>query len=147
MTALFSKRLPHILTRTDLATLLTATYAAALDVDAEEAHERLTQVLASAVLQGELLDCVSSALRDWQGPRTTDDALIDKLSKAIQTRRGRVRAAPSSPAVSAVLVRVDLEAGIAPEMMRATLETEKGRALLASGLKTLGTHLLKELLK
>jgi hypothetical protein len=147
LTALFSKRLPHVLTRADLATLLTATYAAALDVDAEEAHERLTQALANATLQAQLLEGISQALRDWQGPRTTDDALIDKLSKAVQARRGKVRAAPASPAISAVLVRVDLEAGIAPEMMRATLDTDKGRALLASGLKAFGSHLLKELLK
>jgi hypothetical protein len=32
-------------------------------------------------------------------------------------------------------------------MMRRTLDTDKGRAILASGLKALGTHLLKELLK
>lgn len=147
MPPLFSKRLPHVLTRADFATLLTETYAAALAVDAEEAHERLTQALASSALQAELLEGVSEALRDWQGPRTTDDALIDKLSKGVQARRGKVRPAPASPAISAVLVRVDLEAGIAPEMMRATLQTDKGRVLLASGLKALGAHLLKELLK
>jgi hypothetical protein len=46
-----------------------------------------------------------------------------------------------------VLVRINLEIGLAPEQMRATLDTDKGRAVLAAGLRELGGHLVKELLK
>ena len=45
--AYFSKRLPHVLTRNDLALLLAPTYMAARGVDREEATERLTHALDS----------------------------------------------------------------------------------------------------
>lgn len=72
---------------------------------------------------------------------------MDRLSKGVQKRRARVKAAPATPALSAVLVRINLEIGLAPEPMRAQLATEKGRALLEDGLRALGAHLVKELLK
>jgi hypothetical protein len=90
---------------------------------------------------------LSAALRDVQGPRTAEDALLDRLSAGVQARRGRIRAAPDSPGLAAVLVRIDLEIGIAPEPMRATLSTPRGRAMLEEGLAALGRHLIKELLK
>jgi hypothetical protein len=65
----------------------------------------------------------------------------------VQARRGRVRAAELTPAVSAVLVLLNLEIGEAPDMMRAALQGEKGRALLEDGLRSIGRHLLKELVR
>ena len=56
-------------------------------------------------------------------------------------------AAPAGAAVSAVLVRINVELGLAPEPMRATLRTDKGQALLDDGLRKLGSHLVNELLK
>jgi hypothetical protein len=144
---LFSKRLPHVVTRADLVTMLTATYAAARGVDDGEAEERLGQALAIRGVLDELYAALSVALRDAKGPRTDEDALIDRLSVGVQARRGRVRAAPDSPGLAAVLVRLDLEIGIAPEPMRATLATPRGRAMLDEGLAALGRHLVKELLK
>jgi hypothetical protein len=145
--ALFSRRLPHVVTRADLARLLTATYADALSVDEEEAHERLGRALAQPGAAEEIYEGLSAALAATQGPRTDEDALMDKLSKAVEKRRARVRAAPSTPALAAVMVRLNLEIGFAPESMRATLAGEKGRSLLDAGLRALGTHLVKELLK
>ena len=87
------------------------------------------------------------ALAAEQGPRTSEDALMDRLSKGVQKRRARVKAAPSHPAIAAVLVRINLELGLAPEPMRATLATGKGQALLEDGLARLGKHLVAELLK
>jgi hypothetical protein len=144
---LFSRRLPHVLTRADLARALTATYAAALSVDEEEAHERLARALERPALAEDLYRGVSAALEKAQGPRTTPDALMDKLSTGVQARRARVKAAPSSAAVSAVLVRVNLELGLAPEPMRDTLASDRGRAMLDEGLRALGAHLVKELLR
>jgi hypothetical protein len=46
-----------------------------------------------------------------------------------------------------VLVRLDLEIGLAAEQMRATLETPRARALLEQGLRALGAHVVKDLLK
>jgi hypothetical protein len=72
---------------------------------------------------------------------------MDKLAKGVQKRRARVKAAPSHPAIAAVLVRINLELGLAPEQMRATLQSEKGRALLEDGLARLGKHVVTDLLR
>ena len=72
---------------------------------------------------------------------------VDALSAGVQKRRSRVKAATLSPAVSAVMVLLNLELGYAPEMMRGALENAKGKALLDEGRRALGAHLLKELIK
>jgi len=144
---LFSRRLPHVVTRADLVALLAPTYAAARGVDSSEAAERLCRALAGRGVFEDLERALSLGLREVQGPRTAEDALIDRLSAGVQSRRGRARPAPDSPGLAAVLVRLDLEIGVAPETMRATLETPRGRALLEEGLAALGRHLVKELLK
>ncbi len=131
----------------DLAILLTPTYAAAMSVEDDEAHDRLTRALERSRVADDLYGALSEALEATKGERTTEDALIDKLSKGIQRRRARVKAAPSTAGLAAVLVRINVELGLAPEPMRATLETERGRAMLATGLRELGAHLVKELLK
>jgi hypothetical protein len=141
------RRLPHVLTRADLALALAPTYAKALDVDDDEAHERLSRALDHAEVADGLYRGIAAALDEARGPRTAEDALLDRLSAGVQARRARVRPAPASPGLSAVLVRVNLALGLAPEPMRATLESDRGRALLDEGLRALGAHLLKELSK
>jgi hypothetical protein len=145
--ALFSPRLPAVVTRADLAWLVTPTYAEALSVEDDEAHERLERALLHPELVDDLLWGISEALPARQGARTTGDQLVDKLSRALHTRRGKVTAAPAGPAVSAVLVRINVELGLAPEPMRATLQTARGQQLLDDGLRTLGAHLVNELIK
>jgi hypothetical protein len=142
-----SRRLPAIVTRADLAWLLTPTYAAAMSVDDDEAHERLERALAHQALADDLLWGLSEALEARRGARTSVDALLDKLSAGLHARRGKVTAAAGDPAVSAVLVRLNLEVGLASETLRATLETPRGRALLDTGLRKLGDHLVRELVK
>ena len=127
--------------------MVAPTYAAAMSVDEEEARERLTQALAVPEIVEDLYWGISEALYDQQGPRTSEDALMDRLSKAVLERGGKVKAAEAGPAVSAVLVRVNLELGLAPQTLRATLATEKGGAALDAGLKELGAHLVKSLLR
>jgi hypothetical protein len=46
-----------------------------------------------------------------------------------------------------VLVRINVELGLAAEPMRLTLQTDKGQKLLDDGLRKLGAHLVDELLK
>jgi hypothetical protein len=145
--ALFSRRLPHVVTLPDLAILLTPTYGESMSVEDDEAHERLVRALSRTRVADDLYDGISAALEGLQGQRTSEDALMDKLSKGIQKRRARVKAAPQSAGLAAVLVRINLEIGLAPEQMRATLETDKGRAVLTAGLRDLGAYLVKELLK
>lgn len=144
---LFSKRLPHVLTRADLGVLLAPTYAARRGVDEEEAVERVSRALGAPGALDELYRGISAALAAAQGPRTTEDALVDRLSKGVAARRGKVKAAPDTPGIAAVLVRLDIEVGLVPDGMRATLQTPRGRAILDEGLRALGAHLLKELLR
>jgi hypothetical protein len=144
---LFSRRLPHVLTRADLARVIAPTYAEALSVDEDEAHERVARAVEQAGVADDLYQGISHALAASRGPRTTEDAQLDKLSAGVIARRARVKAAPASPALSAVLVRMNVELGIAPEGLRATLASDKGRAMLDEGLRALGAHLVKELMK
>lgn len=143
----FARRLPGILPRRDLVLVLAPTYAAARGVDDDVAEERLGRALAAPAALADVLRGIEEALAAARGPRTTEDALLDKLSAGVQARRARVRAAPATPAISAALVRLDLETGLAPETMRGTLAAGRGRALLDEGLRALGAHVVKELLR
>ena len=127
--------------------MVAPTLAKAAQVDVEIAEERLSRALANQRVLDDIYAGLSAALADSKGRRTTEDELIDKLSAGVQARGRRVRAAELTPAISAVLVLLNLEAGEAPEMMRETLQTEKGRALLQEGLQSLGMHLIKELVR
>ena len=145
--ALFSRRLPAVVTRADLARLVTPTYATSMAVDDEEAHDRLVQALERSTLADDLYGGISAGLEIFQGPRTTEDELMDKLSKGMAKRAGRVKPAPDHPGIAAVMVRINLEIGLADEPMRATLETPRGRAVLQQGLAALGDHLVKSLVR
>jgi hypothetical protein len=145
--SVFSRRLPHVVTRNDLAILLAPTYAASASVDFDEAHERMQRAVGKQRVVDQLLEGLSAALYERKGPRTTEDALVGALSQGVQKRRARVRPAALTPAVSAVMVMLNLELGYAPEMMRSALENAKGKALLEEGLRALGAHLVKELIK
>ncbi len=144
---LFSRRLPHVLTRADLVRVLLETYVDGMMVEDDEALDRLTRALERPELADQLYDAISRGLAALQGERTSEDQLMDKLGKGVQKRRSRVGAAPSHPSVAAVLVRINVELGLASEPMRAMLQTDKGRALLEDGLTRLGKHVVTELLK
>jgi hypothetical protein len=144
---LFSRRLPAVLTRNDLVRVLLETYVDAMAVEDEEALDRLARALARPDLLDALYRGISAGLEAVQGERTSEDQLMDRLGKGVQKRRSLVKAAPSHPSIAAVLVRINVELGLAPEQMRVTLESDKGRALLEDGLRRLGTHLVTELLK
>ena len=94
---LFSKRLPHVLTRKDLALIVAPTYAAAAEVEFEEAHERMERAVGSQAIVDALYQGLSEALADVQGSRATEDETIDKLSAGVQKRRSRIKAAQVTP--------------------------------------------------
>jgi hypothetical protein len=127
--------------------MLAPTYAKAAQVDPEEAEDRLLRALALQRIADETYSGISAALEEARGARTSEDEQLDKLSAGIQKRRNRVRAAELTPAVSAVLVSINLELGYAPEMMRDALRGEKGAALLQQGGRELGAHLVRELVR
>jgi hypothetical protein len=143
-----SRRLPHVLTRADLVGLLASTYAAASGIDEELARERLEQALgAPGPLLQDLYDAIGAALAAELGPRQTEDEQLDRIRKNIPKRLRRPKEAAESAGISAVLVQVDLAIGVAPERMHAMLESEKGRAIVAQGLREVAQHLVKELLR
>jgi hypothetical protein len=141
------KRLRHIVQRNHLASMLSATYAEAQNVDEEDAHERLTRAVEDPELQEALYGALAAGLAMQPGASDGDDALLDRLSKALGKRAARMKAAKTSPGVSAVMVKVNLLVELAPISMRAALETDKGRALVEDGLRELGRHLVGQLLK
>jgi hypothetical protein len=143
----YPKRLAHVITRTDWTYLLAPTYAAAQSVDEEIALERLQRAVQSEQILNELYGGLAAGMEKLRGERTSEDEQIDKLSKGISTRRGKVKAMQQTPGLSAVLVSIDVQIGHAPEMMRDALANPKGAALLKSGLAALGVFLFKELVK
>jgi hypothetical protein len=143
----FSRRLPGVITKADLVLLLAPTYAKAKGVDEEEAAERLSRAMVVPAVLDALYRGISAGLAGAKGPRTTEDALMDRVSAAVPARRSRAKPVPQTPGVSAVLVRLDLELGLAAEAMRDMLETPKGNALLEDGLRSIGTHLVADLLR
>ena len=145
--ALFSKRLPHVITRKDLALIVAPTYAKSAEVDFDEAHERMERAVGTQSIVDSLYEGLSAALFERKGPRTNDDELIDNLSAGVQKRRSRVKAAEITPAISAVMVMLNIELGYAPEMMRGMLASSKGAEMLQQGLRELGMHLVRQLVK
>ncbi len=104
------------------------------------------RALADPGLLDDLYVGIWEGLGEKRGPRTTEDGLIDRLSRALEGH-SKSKPATTSPAISAVLVRIDVEIGFAPETMRATLASEKGKALYNQGLRDLGAHLVRDILR
>ena len=143
----FSKRLPEVVTRKDLALMVAPTYAASADIGYDEAVGRMERVLANRRVAEELYAGLSAALGEFKGRRTNADELIDNLSAGISKRRARVKSAPMTDEISAAMGLLNLELGYAPEMMRGALESERGRTLYQGGMRALGSYLLGELIK
>jgi predicted trehalose synthase len=140
-----TRRIPHVFPRAELAWLLAPTYADALGVDEEIAVERLGRALADPATLAAIHAAIAGVLEDARGPRTDPEAQVDRISKRLQTRRSRVKPAASTPAVSAVMIWLNLAIGMAPESMRDTLATGKGAAMLAAGLREVAASLVKDL--
>lgn len=136
-------RLPHILPPRELVRLLLPTYLDAVSVDDGEAQSRLDDALGDLDLRADLMNAIEAALRELRGARTGEDQQLDKISKGL-AKHHTFKPAPGSPALSAVLVAIDLAAGLG-EGLHEALKSEKGKALYQAGLLVLGRHLAKEL--
>ena len=140
-----ARRIPHVFPRSELAWLLAPTYADSLAVDEDIAVERLGRALANPEVLAGLHAALAAAMEDTRGPRTDSEAQVDRISKRLQTRRSRVKPAVSTPAVSAVMIWLNLAIGMAPESMRDTLGSGKGAAMLAAGLREVAVSIVKDL--
>lgn len=140
-----ARRIPHVFPRADLAVLLAPTYADALAVDEDIATERLGRALADPAVLAGIHGAIAAALEEARGPRTDPNAQLDRISRGLQARRWRVKAVAATPAVSAAMIWLNLAIGLAPESMRDTLASGRGRDLLADGLRAVATSLVKDL--
>ena len=140
-----SSRLPHILPVRELVRLLLPTYAEASSVDDAEAQERLERALASADLRDDLYRTFERSLAQKRGPRTGEDQQLDRLSRGL-ARHHAFKALPATPPVAAVMVGINLAAGLG-EGLSAALATEKGRALYERGLGEISDELVEEILR
>lgn len=140
----FPPRLGHLATRKVVAAKLVPTYAESHFVDEEEARQRLERALEGSVWE-ELLDATWSALTSKK-TRLDEAGLLEKIAGTLKDRPLRPgKVAKQSPAWSAFLIRLDLEAGTASDMARRVLESEEGRQKAQQGLLEAGAHLAAEL--
>jgi hypothetical protein len=120
------------------------TFAAAHEMDEEEAEARLTTALQGQLLE-ELLAHAWEAMRQ-KTPRADESALLEKVAQTLSDRPLRAgRTAKLNSAWSAFLLLADLQAGTASEAARRALETEQGRKSALEGLAEAGRHLTAEL--
>ena len=138
-------RIPHILPVRELVRLLLPTYAEASSVDDAEAQDRLERSLASAELRDDLHRAFERSLAQKRGPRTTEDQQLDRLSRGL-AKHHVFKALPATPPVAAVMVAINLAAGLG-EGLSAALATGKGRALYQRGLEEISGELVDELLR
>jgi hypothetical protein len=120
------------------------TYTEAALVDDDEGLARLGRALQDDKLRDELYTAIGDGMAELRGARSTEDAQLDRLSKALA--KSRPKAAAQGPAVAALLVAIDEAAGVGSGAAGA-LQSEKGQALYKAGLATLGRHLAKGWLK
>jgi hypothetical protein len=140
----YPPRLAHLATRAVVVAKLWPTFAAAHNLDEEEAEARLTTALQGQLLD-ELLAHAWEAMRQ-KAPRADESALLEKVAQTLADRPRRPgRTAKLSSAWSAFLLLADLQAGTASEAARRALETEQGRKTALEGLAEAGRHLAAEL--
>ncbi len=140
----YPPRLAHLATRAVVVAKLWPTFAAAHEMDEEEAEARLTSALQGQLLD-ELLAHAWEAMRQ-KAPRADESALLEKVAQTLSDRPRRAgRTAKLNSAWSAFLLLADLQAGTASETARRALETEQGRKTALEGLAEAGRHLAAEL--
>ena len=140
----YPPRLAHLATRAVVVAKLWPTFAAAHEMDEEEAEARLTSALQGQLLD-ELLAHAWEAMRQ-KAPRGEESALLEKVAQTLSDRPRRAgRTAKLNSAWSAFLLLADLQAGTASEAARRALETEQGRKTALEGLAEAGRHLAAEL--
>lgn len=140
----FPPRLSHLATRAVVVAKLTPSFAAAHNLEDEEAGQRV-----DASLRGRLLeDLLEAAWESLQGgaKRLNEDGLLEKVAQSLKDRPLRPgRLAPEGPAWSAFLILLDLEAGTASDSARKVMASEQGAKMARAGLAEAGKFLAAEL--
>src|SRR5262249_20720605 len=140
----YPPRLAHLATRAVVVAKLWPTFAAAHQLDEDDARARLDAALRGSLLE-ELLAHTWNAMR-VKHRRLDDATLLQKVADSLAERPLRPgRTAKLNPQWSAFLLLSDLQAGTASDAARRALETESGRKASLDGLAEAGRHLADEL--
>lgn len=140
----FPPRLAHLATRAVVVAKLAPSYAAAHQLDDEEAAQRLQLALQGALLQ-QLLASTWEAMKG-KTKRLDEAGLLEKVAGTLKDRPQRPgRLATEGPAWNAFLILLDLEAGTASDAARRVMDTEQGRKMAEAGLAEGGRFLAAEL--
>jgi hypothetical protein len=127
---------------------LSPTYAQTHEVDVDEAVERVDRALErDATLRDQLLGACWAELVAKK--RKVDEAaLLEKIAQLLKDRPNRPgKVAPMTAGWSALLVLIDLDAGLASDSARRILESDEGKRRLADGVTEAGRFLAAELLR
>ncbi|MBI4821642.1 MAG: hypothetical protein HY791_35600 [Deltaproteobacteria bacterium] len=135
-----------LFTRQRLAEIVAPTYASMRFVDVNEAYGRMEEALQNS----ELCDRIAKAT--WLAYRgaheeLSDDKVLERARKRVFRKKRFVAPKRSGEegAWAAVLVRIDIGAGLAGGEGFELLATEEGRALEERGLAKLGEHIAKQI--
>ncbi len=127
---------------------LAPTYAQTHEIDVDEAVERVDRALER---DGQLRDQLLTACWDElqaKKRRFDEAALLEKIAQLLKDRPQRPgKVAPMTAGWSALLVLIDLDAGLASDSARRILESDEGKKRLADGVTEAGKFLAAELLR
>ncbi|MBI3184601.1 MAG: hypothetical protein HYZ28_20895 [Myxococcales bacterium] len=140
----YPPRLAHLATKAVVVAKLAPTHAQAHSLDDDEAIDRLGRALSGPLLE-RLLLATWDALKAT-AKRLDEAGLLEKVAASLKERPQRPgRVAKLTPALSAFLVLLDVEAGTATDAARRVLERDEGRRMVEAGLAEAGVLLAKEL--
>jgi hypothetical protein len=138
-----------IVTRTQLAEMLAQTYAAARNIDPNEAYTRLDVALKTLRLIEGVQQSTWSALRAKK-PDLDPSALVELVAKKLEKPR-RFKALKPKRAdeggLAALTVLIDVGASVSSGEAWDLLETAEGEKLLHAGFRAIGEHLAAEMLR
>lgn len=139
-------RLGHLATRPIMVARLRPTFAKHHEIDEEEAEVRLQRALKGRLWEL-LLTTTWEALNDKKR-KPPADAILERVAESLKERAYRPgRQAKVTPAFSAFLVLVDLEAGTASDAARKVLESSAGEVMKQLGLAEAGRFLAEEFVR
>ena len=134
-----------LVTKTQMARILTETYAVARNLDLDEAYSRLE----TAFGNGQLLRGFHAGIYDGISrlrPKESMDKLLQRAAKRV-ARRKKFRALriprKSEGGWAALMVKIEMQAGYSTGEAMGMLDTAEGAELLEQGFQMLGYEIAK----
>ena len=147
MSTAYPKEFLGLMTRTQLARMLTETYALARNIDLDESYHRLETALGNLRLIQGLQDGVWKGMHEIR-EGTESAKLIDRAAKRLERRKKfkaiRIRHKDEG-SWAAVTILIDMSSGFSTGEAIGMLDTPEGGKLLEQGFEFLGHALAKTL--